>query len=198
MDITDTQKLERVELVREKCQVSYGDAKAALELCDYDVLDAVVLLERQGKTQTATAHFSTEQKAAEGSSAPMAAAQADYEESARRQRTEEKVNHVFSWLKRLVVRSLEVTLVATRHGKQVVSVPLLLFVLLVAIGFWCLVPLMVVSLFFGFSYRFEGLGKVTVDVNDLSQRASAGAERIKQEVKEAAGDSGNSSGQKGE
>ena len=186
MDITDTQKLERVELVREKCQVSYADAKAALELCDYDVLDAVVLLERQGKTAATSASYSTAQAAKEGPSAPMAAAQADYEESARRQRAEEKVNSAFAWLKRICVRGMEITLVASRRGRQVVSMPLIVLIVLLLIGFWCLIPMMVVSLFFGFSYRFEGLGKVTVDVNDLSERASAGAERIKSEVKGAA------------
>ena len=42
--------LEKVELVREKCGVSYEAAKDALEANDYDVLEAIVYLERAGKT----------------------------------------------------------------------------------------------------------------------------------------------------
>jgi NACalpha-BTF3-like transcription factor len=40
------ENLEKVELVREKCNVSYEEARDALEACDYDVLDAIVMLER--------------------------------------------------------------------------------------------------------------------------------------------------------
>ncbi len=34
------EKLEKVELIREKCGVSYEDAKAALDACGDDTLDA--------------------------------------------------------------------------------------------------------------------------------------------------------------
>ena len=41
--------LEKVEKIREKTGVSYEEAKAALEACGEDVLDALVYLENQGK-----------------------------------------------------------------------------------------------------------------------------------------------------
>ena len=41
--------LEKVEKIREKAGVSYEEAKAALEACGEDVLDALVYLENQGK-----------------------------------------------------------------------------------------------------------------------------------------------------
>ena len=37
---------EMVELLRQKANVSYEEAKAALEASDWDLLDAIVLLER--------------------------------------------------------------------------------------------------------------------------------------------------------
>ena len=40
---------EKVEKLREKANVSYEEAKAALEKCNWDLLDAIVLLEREGK-----------------------------------------------------------------------------------------------------------------------------------------------------
>lgn len=44
--------LEKVETIRTKCNVSYTDAKAALDAADGNVLDAIIWLESQGKTQT--------------------------------------------------------------------------------------------------------------------------------------------------
>ena len=43
--------LEKVETIRTKCNVSYTDAKAALDAADGNVLDAIIWLESQGKTQ---------------------------------------------------------------------------------------------------------------------------------------------------
>ena len=42
-------KLEKVEKLRAKTGVSYEDAKNALEACDYDLLDAIIYLEKLDK-----------------------------------------------------------------------------------------------------------------------------------------------------
>ena len=41
--------LEMVEKLREKANVSYEEANAALEACDWDLLDALLMLESQGR-----------------------------------------------------------------------------------------------------------------------------------------------------
>ena len=42
--------LEKVEKLRERANVSYEEAKEALENNDWDLLDAMVALEKEGKT----------------------------------------------------------------------------------------------------------------------------------------------------
>ena len=44
-------KLEKVEKLRAKTGVSYEDAKNALEACDYDLLDAIIYLEKLDKVK---------------------------------------------------------------------------------------------------------------------------------------------------
>ena len=66
--------LEKVETIRTKCNVSYTDAKAALDAADGNVLDAIIWLESQGKTQTTSAHAATESAPADEPSAEMVAA----------------------------------------------------------------------------------------------------------------------------
>ena len=56
------EKLEKVEVIREKCGVSYEDAKAALDACDDNVLDAIIWLEKQGKSTKQSANYTTEWK----------------------------------------------------------------------------------------------------------------------------------------
>ena len=52
---------EMVELLRSKANVTYEEAKAALEESNWDILDAMVLLERQGKVTDKGSAYSTAQ-----------------------------------------------------------------------------------------------------------------------------------------
>ena len=55
---------EMVEKLRTKANVSYEEAKAALEKTDWDVLDALVLLEGEGKVSDGqpAAEYTTQDK----------------------------------------------------------------------------------------------------------------------------------------
>ena len=78
------EKLEKVEVIREKCGVSYEDAKAALDACDDNVLDAIIWLERQGKSTKQSANYTTESAAQSEVSPEMQAAQTAYQESSKK------------------------------------------------------------------------------------------------------------------
>ena len=50
---------EMVEMLRQKANVSYEEAKAALEQANWDLLDAMVLLEKDGKVIENGGSYST-------------------------------------------------------------------------------------------------------------------------------------------
>ena len=55
---------EMVEKLRTKANVSYEEAKAALEASNWDILDALVLLENEGKVNNGAtkAEYTTQEK----------------------------------------------------------------------------------------------------------------------------------------
>ena len=56
--------LEMVEKLREKANVSYEEATQALEACDWDLLDALLMLESKGRLQEMESEaYSTRQDA---------------------------------------------------------------------------------------------------------------------------------------
>ena len=121
-------KLEKVELIREKCEVSYADATAALDHANGDVLDAIIWLEEQGKTKRTTAQASTAPSSHENSmSKEMAQAQAAYRKS---------TESMWSSLTKLLKKSLKYKFIATRHGEVLLRIP----VLLPIVGVFCGVP----------------------------------------------------------
>lgn len=136
------ERIELVELVREKAGVGYADAKEALDANADDLLDALVWLERQGRSQTRSAYASTGAPAPGGVSSEMRAAQNAY---ARSSATSARA--VAGWFSRVrgacarfVRRGMEARVVSRREDGRFVTLPLLPTV--VGMGLWLIVMLM--------------------------------------------------------
>lgn len=175
-------RLEKAEKVCAKTGVSFEDAKTALEACDYDVLDAIVWLEQHGKARAgASAHASTGPEQ-DVSSAEMSQAQSAYERATQDAGFTRALNRVLEWIKRLLRKSVDTSFVVEHRGRQVISIPTLLLVLLVVFAFWITLPLLVIGLFCNFKYHFEGIGRLTVDINEMADKVADGAESLKKDV----------------
>lgn len=175
------EKLEKVELVREKAGVTFEEARNALEACDYDVLDAIVWLERAGKVDMPkTARYATTAGQAGPVSPEMEQAQTEYREQSRKTKFGETWDK-FRYQARSIIRAgFDMTFIAERHGDRVVALPLILVIIgLLAWGasLW----LLIIGLFFGFRYRIEGANPVTFDVNDAMDKAAGMAESLKRD-----------------
>lgn len=175
------EKLDKVELVREKCGVSYEEARDALEACNYDVLDAIVKLEREGKANVRTATFTTEAESTPNVSAEMAQAQYEYHEQSRKTKVGETLGRIGEAIKKALKAGMDMTFVAEREGERVVALPLLIVIIgLLAWGasLW----LLIIGLFFGFRYHIEGADPLTIDVNDAMGKAADVADGIRRDI----------------
>ncbi len=170
-------RMELVEQLRERTGCSYGEAKAALEETNDDLLEALCWLESHGKTQLTGASCSTEDREMPGA------------EPEPEQKTEKKnspflrgckdlwqgVVDLFHW-----ANSNELVM-KNRRGKKELGIPLTLLVLLLILAFWLVIALVVVALFFGMRFSFTGpIG--TEGLNDAMGKATDFAEGIKEEV----------------
>ena len=180
------EKLDKVELVREKCNVSYEEARNALEACDYDVLDAVVMLEQASEV--------TERRAASVPPAPEAtyelpevAGAAPESEPAPEAADHRNTKATTAWrrfcakCKGLWEAGLEMSFIAERHGEELFALPVSLVVLgllFCGASLW----LLVIGLFFGCRYRIEGQGKVAETVNDAMGKVADAAETVKESI----------------
>lgn len=185
------EKLDKVELVREKCNVSYEKARAALEACDYDVLDAIVALEQEEAKNMNTTTFESvpeERDVAEtlvtyevGPQAEGAQGASEAPRETRTQRFGRVWQRFCNQCKRIIRAGLDMTFIAERNGEEVFAIPVLLLVIgLLAWGaaLW----LMIVGLFFGFRYRIDGASALTVDFNAAMDKAANVADNIKHDL----------------
>ena len=174
--------LDKVEKIREKTGVSYEEAKDALERNDWDVLDALLYLESLGKLNgEKTAVYST-------SAAPVSnefeQAQKTYEKQTKGKSLGETFDNIFAWCAKVAKRGWEIKFKVTHDGEEKVSLPLLVVVLFTIFAFWISIPLLIIGLICGCKYSFEGIDTVSVNLNDLSNKASEMVNDIKKDMKE--------------
>ncbi len=183
--VNDMKNLEKVEKLRKKANISYEEAKAVLEECEWDLLDAIVKLESEGKINSDTAEFSTEGNAAEDEiKSPMQIA----ESYQNYQQKQQKNNRGFfstlkAGIKYLIRKSCDNKFEVSRHGKTVISVPVLVLIILLLASFWTLLIIMLIGLFFGFVYSFAGPDLGRDDINNEMRKATEAAENLKAEIK---------------
>ena len=98
--------LEKVEKIREKTGVSYEEAKAALEATNYDVLDAIIYLEKNGKVKAPeVTSYTTEQ--AQQTSTEFEQAQQEYTRDCNKKTFGQMMDQFFSWCGRLLKKSVD-------------------------------------------------------------------------------------------
>ena len=191
--------LEQVERLRAHAAVSYEEARRALEACDGDLLDALILLEREGRIPPGGgrgAFFTTQPGAAPGPEASgkdekrfwgLAVTAGGHrgreERGSWRARLRELLAAAVDLLRHCTVNQFEVW----RNGERMTALPVLILILLVLVAYWISLPLLVVGLFFGCKYRFSGpdldKNRVGEVVNQVSAKVGDAVGQVRDEFK---------------
>ena len=166
-------KLEKVEKLREKTGVTYEDAKAALEACDYDMLDAIIYLEKLDKIKKPDVDKYTE----------FDKAQEDYKKDCSKKTLGNAVDGFMGVLKNLLKKSIDTKFEVVRYEETVINVPVLVLVIALIFAFWVVLPLLIVGMFFDFKYHFAGINSVNVNINEMCDKAADACTDIKNDMK---------------
>lgn len=171
-------KLEKVEKLREKTGVSYEDAKNALEACDYDLLDAIIYLEKLDKVKAPEVEsFTTgeEQK----TSTEFEQAQQTYTNDCNKVTFGQMMDKFFKWCGKVLKKSVDSTFIVERRGQTMINVPVLVLVIALILAFWVVLPLLVVGLFCECRYHFEGIGDINVNLNSACDKMADSVDNLK-------------------
>ena len=163
---------EKIEKIVAKTGVSEEDAKAALESCGYDLLDAMLILERAGKIRDPkTAKFTTGDGAASEEGGQTGDTYRETRDSYRgewdrrreereRQRDENKESVQRAWesFKHFIAvlwkYCARIAFVVERKGQEIISLPLVILIIAVLFTQGSVFFLLLLGLFFGCRYYF--------------------------------------------
>ena len=182
---------EKVEKIVDKTGVSYEDAKKALEESGGDILDAMIILEKQHKIGgEKTAFYSTGDAMADKpedgpSDGPAEMTSRNTGSGSRREERKrerrEGVENFKAEVKRILQLSIRNRFVVQRKGETLIAVPTLALIIMFIFIFWFTLILLIAGLFLGCRYSFEFKGKAADTVNDILGRAADTAETIKKD-----------------
>lgn len=152
--------IEMVEKLREQAKVSYEEAKEALEQNNWDILDAMIYLERKGKVDPpGMGEYSTETEP------KMPTNKGEDKDS--KWDINDKLNPVFSKIKTYIVRGLATSLdIISPKGKHF-SIPLTILViilLIVAPSLPFLLVLAIIGYFLGVRYQINSHEDETTEI----------------------------------
>ena len=166
--------LENVEKLRQYANVSYDEAKEALDACDGDVLEAIIYLEKKGRVEPPKqgGKFTTDT-----SSDHKPPPQPEYRP--RPESFGRLLRRFFSWLRGIIRKGNHNLFEVNHNCNQVLSLPVTLLVILIICAFWVTLPMLIVGLFFGFRYQFRGSDLDRTGVNSVMDTVANAANDIK-------------------
>jgi len=175
--LSEAEKIERVERLRERTNLTYEEARDALETNNWNMLEAMVYLERQGKVKAPKQEsFTTEAEESE----EFKKASEEYEKNAG---VGDTLGKVLRACGKLIKIGCENTFRVKRNGEEVMNLPILVLIVLVCGFFWITVPLLIVGLFCHCQYSFHGklFEGDGAGVNEACDKMSNACESIKKE-----------------
>ena len=154
--------LEQVEKLRERANVSFEEAKSALEASNDDLLDAMIFLEKQGKVVAPQGggYYSN-------GGGPSNKGGTEYagEQTYNGDTFWDMTKRFGKFCVKIINKGNNNFLDVKRNGELLFSCPITLLVLLFICFFWVIVPLVVIGMFCGYRYSVRGaeLGKEAVN-----------------------------------
>ena len=190
--------LEKVEELVAKAGCSYADAKEALEKTDWNMLDAIIVLEQAGKAEKTSASFSTDSSAEPEAFVTSQAVQTTYSDNseaeqegterfeqkprAEKGRFRDACKHFFVTAKQVL--TMNFVTIFSRNGNQLVHIPIWVALIPLLIWFWGVVILCLALMVLGCRFHFEGRDFGKTGINETIDRASKAAYDAGQKVKQ--------------
>ncbi|MBE5783549.1 MAG: DUF4342 domain-containing protein [Clostridiales bacterium] len=156
---------EMVEKLRQKANVSYEEAKAALEKTDWDILDALVLLESEGKVkgEEGAKEYSTQAKPNAKTRVRVEVEEGAFKEGLRK---------FWKFLCRMFRKgNANSFVVKDKKGEEKISMPITVLVLLLIMCWPISLVVLIVALFMNYRYSFRG-PDISAKVNEAMDKAA--------------------------
>lgn len=177
----DTYKL--VEKLKNETNISYEEAKSALEKANWDILDAIVYLEEKGRIQrpSVSIFYTNEYKENYKYSEIT---NDKYEESSYNDSKKGNTFHgIFEAVCKIIDTCNNIFFEIKRENTTFLRIPITVIILLLIFAFWIIIPLYIVGLFFDIEFLLSGRWEKIDKINDIFKIISVNIKKLKEGLK---------------
>lgn len=176
--------LEQVEKLRAMANISYDEAKTALEAANGDLLEAIIYLEKQGKVNPPNGGgcYTSQKPSDIGTAVFNENCWKKHKHSHNGKKFMSALKKIGRFCLDLIQKGNANTFEVLREEESKAKVPVTVLALLLIFAFWITIPLLIVGLFFGFRYRFHGPDFKGNTVNNAMNSAADAAEDLKKSI----------------
>ena len=173
--------LNLVDKLREKANISYEEAKNALENNNWDILDAMLYLEGQGRAKkpSISIFYTNEDKEEFINKGELV----NIKEEKYRNNSKNNFEGIFEEVCRVIDTCNNIFFEIRRKDRVLLKLPLTVLVLLLLFVFWIIIPLIVVGLFFEIEFLVSAKKVNTDKVNKVFSEISKNVLIIKEKFK---------------
>ena len=159
--------LQQVEELRRYADITFNEAKEALEETNGDILEAIINLEKNGRIEPPKGggYYSTKDSGETGEQKSSEAKAGTESTQKTSSSFSDLVNRFTTFISKLFHKGNRNIFEVSKNGQSTMTLPVTVLVILLLFTFWITVPLMIIGLFFGYKYSFSGpeLGKEEVN-----------------------------------
>ncbi|EOU2034134.1 ubiquitin [Clostridium perfringens] len=166
------ERLKLVDKLKNKANISYEEAKDALEKSNWDMLEAMLYLEAQGKVEkpSISIFYTNESKESYNENGE----EVNLKEDTNEKNFESKngFEGVFEAICKAIDTCNNIFIEIIRNSRVILKIPFTVLIVLLFFAFWIVIPLMIIGLFFNIEFLVSSK-KIDVDkINKVFNEAS--------------------------
>ena len=173
------EKLKLVDKLKNKANISYEEAKDVLEKSNWDMLEAMLYLEAQGKVEkpSISIFYTNESKESYNENGEEVNLKKDTNENNFENKN--SFEGVFEAICKAIDTCNNIFIEIIRNSRVILKIPFTVLIVLLFFAFWIVIPLMIIGLFFNMEFLVSSK-KIDVDkINKVFKETSKVVKDVK-------------------
>ncbi|EIW6613985.1 ubiquitin [Clostridium perfringens] len=173
------EKLKLVDKLKNKANISYEEAKDALEKSNWDMLEAMLYLEAHGKVKkpSISIFYTNESKESYNDNGEEVNLKKDTNENNFENKN--SFEGVFEAICKAIDTCNNIFIAIIRNSRVILKIPFTVLIVLLFFAFWIVIPLMIIGLFFNMEFLVSSK-KIDVDkINKVFKETSKVVKDVK-------------------
>ena len=168
-----------IDKLKNETNISYEEAKIALEKSNWDILDAFVYLEEKGKVQKPSVSMFYTNEYKENYKYSEITNNKDQENNYSNAKKDNTFEGIFVKVCKIIDTCNNIFFEIKRENKTFLRIPVTVIIVLLIFAFWIIIPLYIAGLFFDIEFSLSGNRVVINKINHVLKAISAKIKKIK-------------------